>query len=132
MLAAVGMTDKDILFSSQYWLFRNPDLLVIQQMGLADSTFVCDRRKGFSQITNATSKRSGEQKLTALSRRLRDSFGHGRIGAYGDYVLFEDLKEDAKKGTTTITGRIVLKKDDLKIWKGIIEQYITDNGITIT
>lgn len=125
MLAAVGMTDQDIFYSYTLALSSSKDLVTVQKMGLSDSTFVCDRRKGFSQINTATKYRAAEHKLTALSRRLRDSFGHARIGAYGDYVLFEDKKN-------SITGRIILKKDDLKTWKGVIEQYIADNGISIT
>lgn len=96
-------------------------------MGLSDSTFIYDKRKGFSQITNATKNRSNEHKLTALSRRLRDSFGHGRIGLKEDYVLFEDISD--KNGKQTITGRIILHRDDLKTWKKVIEQYIADNKI---
>ena len=125
MLTAVGMKDQDIFYSYTLALSSSKDLVTVQQMGLSDSTFVCDRRKGFSQINTATKYRAAEHKITALSRRLRDSFGHARIGVYGDYVLFEDKNN-------SITARLVLKKDDLKTWKGIIEQYITDNGITIT
>lgn len=132
MLTAVGMTDQDLCFTTFLVQDYRNDLPTIQQMGLADSTFICDRRKGFSQISTGTKYRAAEHKLSALSRRFRDSFAHGRIGQHGDYVLFEDQTENPKKGTTTITGRIVLKKDDLKTWKGIIEQYIADNGISTT
>lgn len=132
MLTTVEMTDQDICFTTFLVPDYRNDLPTIQQMGLADSTFICDRRKGFSQITPGTKFRNTEHKLTALSRRLRDAFGHARIGAYGDYVLFEDQSENHQKGTTTITGRIVLKNEDLKTWKYVIEKYITDNGIPIT
>ena len=122
LLSTVGMVDQDLFFSSTLGLYYNNDILTIQKMGLSDSTFICDRRKGFSQINNATGKRPKEHKLTALSRRLRDSFAHGRIGSYGKYVLFEDVKN-------SITGRIVLEKDDILTWKRVIEKYIEVNNI---
>ena len=131
MLTSLGMTEQDILFSSTYALINSKDFVTIQQMCLSDSTFVVDRRKGFSQISPRNKNRIAEHKLSALSRRFRDAFAHGRIGCYGDYVLYEDLSENKEKGTQTITGRIVLKKDDLKTWKGVIEQYIADNGIVV-
>ena len=70
MLTTVEMTDQDICFTTFLVPDYRNDLPTIQQMGLADSTFICDRRKGFSQITPGTKFRNTEHKLTALSRRF--------------------------------------------------------------
>lgn len=123
ILTVVGMTGSDILFSHSLGLKNSNDLKKVASMGLADSTFICDRRKGFSTIVNATASRKGEHNLTALSRRLRDSFAHGRIGAFNDFVLLEDQSENKKTGSISITGRIVLKKEDLMVWKNEIKQF---------
>lgn len=131
MLTAVGMTCSDVLFSHSLGLKNSPDMKMVVSMGLADSTFICDRRKGFSTIVNTTATRTGEHKLTALSKRLRDSFAHGRIGVFGDYVLLEDQSENKKTGTISITGRIVLKKDDLRIWKDTIKQFADEIGFVV-
>lgn len=130
MLTAVGMTDQDIVFTSPLAQDMKKNLPAIQALQLTDSTFLCDRRKGFSTINNATKNRVAEHKLTALSRRLRDSFAHGRIGIFGDYLLLEDQSEK-KDGTISITGRIVLKKDDLRIWKDTIKQFADEIGFAV-
>lgn len=131
MLTAVGITCSDILFSYTLGLKNSTDMKMVVSMGLSDSSFLCDRRKGFSFITNATTTRTSEHKLTALSRRLRNSFAHGRIGVFGDYVLLEDQSENKHNGSISITGRIVLNKADLRIWKDTIKQYADEIGFVM-
>ena len=133
MMASIRIVGTDLLFSSTYTLKNNPDMRMIQLLGLSDSTFFCDRRKGFSRITNKTNNRESEHKLTSISRHLRNAFAHGRIGAFNDYVLFEDVSSRIKGGQIekSITARFVLIKDDLMTWKDVIEHYIAEKSITV-
>ena len=77
--------------------------------------------------------RESEHKLTSISRHLRNSFAHGRIGAFNDYVLFEDMSIRIKSDQIekSITARFVLIKDDLMTWKDVIEQYLVENSIAV-
>lgn len=125
MMDSIGLPNDDILFSSAYYFINNPDYQKICELELSDLNFTCDRRKGFFQINTGTKSRQSEHCLSSLSRHIRNSFAHGRIGILGEYITLED------KGNKYITGRIVLRKEDLLTWKRIIELYIVDHSLEL-
>ena len=122
LLYSVGMVDSDFLFDS---LLRSR-IKDIRVMGLSDNTLTYNRKKGFSNIyesrSNAASK--NQHKITAISNRIRDAFGHGRFSTKNGFVLIEDKRKD-------ITGRIILMPNDLIVWKGEIESFLTEHDFSI-
>lgn len=115
MLDAVGADDNDFVFNS---ILRNK-IQDIQALGLSDTTLVCDKVKGFIH-QNAPDKNgnNSQHKLDAFLKRVRDAFAHGRVAAFGEYLIFEDKVKQ-------LTGRIIVTVDVLEKWMKILEDAIS-------
>lgn len=82
-----------------------------------DGNSVCVKCKRFVCRLND----GDETKLNCLLRHIRNSIAHGRIHFMNDkgcYLCFEDINQ---KGSTT--ARIMCNKEDLKVWRKILNQY---------
>lgn len=60
-----------------------------------------------------------ESPLMSVFHSIRNSFAHGRFRINGDYIFFEDVKNDKKN--TIVMARICLKCKTLENWIHIIK-----------
>ena len=77
---------------------------------MSDNTLNCNKVKGFVRKDKET------HELDEVLNRIRNSFAHGRIAKSGEYLIFEDKKNE-------LTARIVLTFDVLEKWMNIINAF---------
>ena len=109
LLGAAETTEENFIFAQP---LRNK-IKEIRELQLSDNTLNCNKVKGFVRKDKET------HELDEVLNRIRNSFAHGRIAKSGEYLIFEDKKNE-------LTARIVLTFDVLEKWMNIINAFIEE------
>ena len=116
LLDVANANETDFIFSS---ILRNK-IKEIRQLGLSDTTLNCDRVKGFFHQNNPNKREDRSQlRIDALFKHIRNSFAHGRVCFFDDFLILEDKANE-------LTARLIITVDILRQWKLTTLQYIND------